>query len=372
MEISVARVSWRPRKPWMVHYRPHGTTGPQVRLFFRTKLEAEGRRRQLLLDHGAHGNAGMVALTPAEVHEFREAKKLAGAADLRDVARDWAARTQPNATVPTLADALEAWREALAGLSGRYLETTKVVGKIVAAIGPMRVDDLTAQQIEEAIPLGQAAAVETLANRRRMMGTFMAHCVRMGWRHDDPMPRVRRWRVQRRTPEFYTVEEVATLLRVLREREPRLVPAMALRLFAGLRTQELARIVRMGYQADIQPQAQRILIRAEVAKGRKSAPRPRLIEGLPPTVWPWLALGELEWPVHAPRLVRDALGDRVRRLKNGPRHTFATYAVAYYDSAEAAARKLGNSSGVALRHYVGVASKAEATAFFGIVPGAAV
>ena len=352
----------------MLHYRPKGAEGPQVRLFFTTKKAAEERRRTVLLELGSHGKTGAAVLTPAEVREYREAKQRVGAADLRDVAAWWA--NQDTAEVPTLADGVAAWEASLHGVSGRYLESVKVVRRIVAALGPTeRCDRVTAAAIEAAIPLGQpGAAVETLANRRRMLGTFVAYCRRMGWRSDDPMPRVRRWRVARKTPEFYTVEEVDTLLRVLREREPRLVPAMALRLFAGLRTQELARIVRLGLQADIQVAERRILIRGEVAKGRASAPRPRLIEGLPDAVWPWLALGDVVWPVHAPRLVRLALGDSVRRLKNGPRHTFATYAVAYYDSAEVAARKLGNSSGVALRHYVGVTTQAQAVAFFGLAP----
>ena len=60
----------------MVHYRPQGADGPQVRLFFRTKREGDVRRRQLLGDIQQDGRASMASLTPAEVREFREAANL--------------------------------------------------------------------------------------------------------------------------------------------------------------------------------------------------------------------------------------------------------------------------------------------------------
>ena len=64
-----------------------------------------------------------------------------------------------------------------------YGDLVKRVAQKVGPKGAFHLTDVTPVQIEEAIPLGQpGAAVETLANRRRMCGTFLAYCRRMGWR----------------------------------------------------------------------------------------------------------------------------------------------------------------------------------------------
>lgn len=368
MKVTITRVDWRQRKPWMLHYRPQGIAGPQRRLFFRRRLDAETKQREILAALDSHGAGTLAALSPEQVREYQEAKALAAQADLRDIAREWAAREGQGSTSPHLRDAYAHWLASLRGNSARYLESVKVVAKIVERLGGTGlVAQTSAEQITAAIE-EPGLAIQTLANRRRMVGTFFAHCLRMGWRSDDPMPRVPQWRVHRKTPDFYSVAEVREILQAVRTNEPRLLPALALRFFAGIRTQELARIVRLGLQADIQIAQRRILIRSEVAKGRKSAPRPRLIEGLPPALWQWLKLGDLEWPVHAPRLLRAATKGCARAIPNGPRHTFATYAVAHFDSVDVVARKLGNSSSVALRHYMGITTQAEAAAFFKLAP----
>ena len=275
----------------MVHYRPQAGDRSQRRHFFRTKLDAETFAHALKAQVH-HAGAPALALTPAEIREYREAKAAAEGADLVQAAREWRERIAGSHS-PTLTAALEAFLTDQQGNSAGYQYALKAaVGALIERIGPGRsVAEPSAGEIESAL-LAFPHALETRANQRRMFATFMAWCRRRGWRTDDPMLRVRQVRVPRPTPHFYTVDQVKRLLVAVGEGAPWLLPAVALRLFAGVRSYEVKRMA-MDWPEDVGHD--RILVRAEVAKGRAGAPRPRLIEGLP-NVGAWLELSPLWWP----------------------------------------------------------------------------
>lgn len=369
MEISLSWAKWRPAKPWMIHYRPEGAKGPQRRLFYAKKDDAETAQRDLRKQYGVGGVQALV-LTATQMREYHDAKALVAPADLVDVAREWRARVaRPDS--PTLPDALNAFlAEQRATNSERYATGLKAqLWPMVERIGiKVRFDRVTAAQIEEALRIpGVPVALETLAARRRQFGTFVTWGRRKQWRDDDPLLQVRKIRVPRPTPEFFTVPQTKALLCGVAERAPWLLPAVALRLFAGVRSYEVKAMAK-GWPEDVQPAQERILVRAEVAKGQKSRPRPRLIEGLPRPVWRWLALSELVWPTWGDEMLRTAIGEAAPRLRNGMRHTFGTYAAAYFESYEKTARLMGNSAEMVRTHYAGLATKAQAEEFFALDP----
>ncbi len=347
----------------MVHYRPTAGDRKQRRHFYRTKLDAEAMA-DALKKQVHHVGAPALALTPDQIREYREAKAAAGHADLVRAVREWRERIAGVGS-PTLAAALEAFLEDQQGNSPGYRYALKgAIGGLIEKLGSERtVAEPSAGEIESAL-LAFPYATETRANMRRMFATFMGWCRRRGWRVDDPMQQVRKVRVARPTPPFYTVDQVKRLLEAVGERAPWLLPAVALRLFAGVRSYEVKRIARH-WREDVRPQ--QILVRAEVAKGKAGAPRPRLIEGLP-NVGAWLRLGELWWPTWGDEMLRSAIGDAVPLLKNGMRHTFGTYAVAHFESYEKAAKIMGNSAEMVKKHYAGLATKAQAKEFFALTP----
>ena len=81
MKVSVTRVDWRPRKQWMVHYRPQGAAGPQRRIFFRRRIEAEAEQRKIEGTLGSHGTTALAALGPEQVREYQEAKAAVNEAE---------------------------------------------------------------------------------------------------------------------------------------------------------------------------------------------------------------------------------------------------------------------------------------------------
>ena len=347
----------------MVHYRPHAGDRKQRRHFYRTKADAEAMA-DALKKQVHHAGAPALALTPAEIREYREAKAVAGDADLVRAMREWRERIA-GANSPTLAAALAAFLEDQQGNSPGYRYALKgAIGGLIEKLDPQRsVAEPSAGEIESAL-LAFPYATETRANMRRMFATYMAWCRRRGWRVDDPMQQVRKVRVARPTPHFYTVEQCKRLLEAVGERAPWLLPAVGLRLFAGVRSTEVKRIARH-WREDAGPA--RILVRAEVAKAKTDAPRPRLIEGLP-NVGAWLKLADLWWPTWGDEMLRSAIGDAVPRLKNGMRHTFGTYAVAYFESYEKTSKIMGNSAEMVKKHYAGLATKAQAAEFFALTP----
>jgi integrase len=159
--------------------------------------------------------------------------------------------------------------------------------------------------------------------------------------------------------------------------------ALALMLFAGLRPQEVWGIDKPALLwRHIDPAEQMIRVPAEVAKTRK----PRILEGLPPTVWDWLTPGAPDASVSqisSQALIRAAqiAGGFARKkhhqrelLRPWPhdatRHTFATYALALTGDPGKVSLWLGHEGNPRMlyTHYRGLATKAEAEKFFAIRP----
>lgn len=182
--------------------------------------------------------------------------------------------------------------------------------------------------------------------------------------------------VEIEAPAFYPVEVCAALAREL---GPACWPSLAVQLWAGLRPQEA--VPRYAGKAGLEwghclLGEQILRVPAEAAKTRRA----RIIEGLPPTVWEWLActpedqrqgrlwrVTEQAWRA---RLVGALQRVGAKRIRDGLRHTFATYAVALTGDAGRVALWLGHEGGTGLlhRHYRGLATRAQGEAFFALRP----
>lgn len=170
---------------------------------------------------------------------------------------------------------------------------------------------------------------------------------------------------------FLTVPETAAVLAAAGPYRS----AAALLLFAGLRPEEVAgRAKPMLLWRHVRVEERIIRIPADVAKTGK----PRIIEGLPETLWPWLQPSANDAQPVAPGRIRQLL-DRVkvaikprRWPHDATRHTFATYALASTNDPGRVAMWLGHEGNPTMlhRHYRGLATKAEADKFFALRPPA--
>jgi integrase len=153
------------------------------------------------------------------------------------------------------------------------------------------------------------------------------------------------------------------------------LPSVALSLFAGIRPEEIAARGKPWLPwSCVDEVGQMVRVPAECAKTRRA----RIVEGLPPALWAWLGSrgdGQRDGTVGHGLSIQVARKSRtVLGLPKWPqdvlRHTFATYAVALTSDAAKVSLWLGHEGSTALihRHYRGLATKAQAEAFFALRP----
>lgn len=371
MTVKVYRVK-KPYTPWMVR---HG----KQRKFFATRAEAEDHRTQLLETLEAYGQAGL-QLSPHEAAEARRAQALLPEGlDLETAVRGYLKALREHRAPthgPTLREAWVAFFETRTVLSRAYqVQLSSQCERLLEAIGwDKRLAAVRAGQIDTALAAGHAAD-ETRANRRRMLRTFWTWARERYHLEANPFATVRRWRVTRGTPQFYSPAQIRRLLEVVAQRHGYLQAGLALRAFAGLRDVEVRRIRKLDlYEDDVRAHERTVLVRAEVAKatGPEGRGRPRLIQDLPPTLWAWLEISPaLWWPANVAETLRPCFSlAGVERIRNGLRHSFATYAAAWYGSLDQAALVCGHDTAVLVAHYQGLATRAQAQEYFDSVPGA--
>jgi integrase len=167
--------------------------------------------------------------------------------------------------------------------------------------------------------------------------------------------------------ECLSVEEVAAVL----AGAGRYRNALALLLFAGVRPGEVAAMHKPPLLwGHVNVTEKLIRIPGAIAKTGK----PRIIEGLPETLWRWLVPGrpgERVCPgrtVEAQRCAKRVLG---RWPHDATRHTFATYALALTSDPGKVSLWLGHEGNPQMlyRHYRGLKTKAEAEAFWALRDG---
>jgi integrase len=172
-------------------------------------------------------------------------------------------------------------------------------------------------------------------------------------------------------PETYTSEELKAVLVTAIKEDPGLIPYLVLAAFAGLRACEIARM----RVTDIDFKAKVIRVRKSVAKASASGKAmARVIEGLPDTLWLWLAIAGGESLVISTRnlykrlkKVFKAAGMEFRA--NGFRHSFASYSYAFHQSDTLVRKQTGHKiPATFFDHYAAIFGKGDGEAYFAILP----
>ena len=170
----------------------------------------------------------------------------------------------------------------------------------------------------------------------------------------------------RRKLQVLTPEEIKTLLTYCETKEPTLTPYACLCIWNGLRPEQEAPNM---IDEDITEES--VTVPEEIAKDGET----RIIEPLTPNF--------IKWIQHIRK--RDGSFQKVKNLKrkwekakkmigrdwphDGLRHSYASYHFAMYNDAGLTAKNLGHPNTTLLRKdYNGAATKAQAEAFFAILP----
>jgi integrase len=248
--------------------------------------------------------------------------------------------------------------------------------QVVASFGRRAMDEVGQAEWRawvQALPMQEGGRASYVRTARALWRWAMAQVPAMAM--GDPTRGMQTGAGQDRgsTAKFFTVDEVAWLLRVC---PVEYRATLALWVFAGVRCDEVAGVEKppMTWRC-LDVKAELVRVPGECAK----TGAPRVIEGLPGALWAWVrpvgAAGDRICPVVSSQVQR-----RLRDLwvveqgrpwpGNGLRHTFATYALAHTQDAGKVAMWLGHEGRPTMlyRHYRGLATRAEARAFWALRP----
>jgi|GEM_PF-2286948 len=246
----------------------------------------------------------------------------------------------------------------------RFLES--FTGRFVASITPEEIQQWLAGLTTRRT--SHKASPQTRKHYRANLAAFF------GWLlpESNPVAKIAAPRVREPERDQYTPEEAKRLLAYLREHESDLIAPVALGLFCGLRSSEVARMDLGVLDLSKPDEEGEFILKSNQSKTDRARAVP-----LPPAAKHWLADQPMrsgptirtERRQHHNRIAAALDAAKVRRVKNGFRHAFATYRGAIIRDSGRLADEMGNSAAVIARHYRDAKLEAEAQAFFAIRPG---
>lgn len=245
----------------------------------------------------------------------------------------------------------------------RFLESFS--GRFAASVTPDEIEQWLAGLNN--LRTKEKAGPQTRKHYRANLAAFF------GWLlpESNPVAKIAAPRIREPERDHYNPEETKRLLAYLREHESDLLAPVTLGLFCGLRTSEIARVDLGSLDLSKPDEEGEFILKAGKVRARARA------VPLPPAAKHWLA----DQPLRSGPAVRTKIRQyhsrvaaaresaKVRDVKNGFRHAFATYRGAIIRDSGRLTDEMGNSAAVIARHYRDAKLEKEAKAFFAIRPG---
>jgi integrase len=194
--------------------------------------------------------------------------------------------------------------------------------------------------------------------------------VRKGYRADNPTASIERPILDDRPVGILTVEQARGLLRVAKESDPEMLPALAIGLFAGLRRSEVFALD----WSEIDHEHHTIEV-----KGIKARTRQRRLVSVADNLGEWLnPHSKTSGPISPERNI-DVFSERLHELAvkaqispwphNAMRHSFGSYFLGKTKDENLTASEMGNSPEVIIKHYRALVRDADVTRFWRLAPG---
>ncbi len=333
-----------------------------MRKAFRTHQEAIGWIRaedeRLHPDEAAAEEAGF---SRHQIAEFRVAlAKLGDRASLIDAVDFWLKHAAPVEDAPTVREAISKLHleQQKQDLSERHIRETKAkLTRLFRGLGDRKISELTRLDLGHARDAKDATGKDPSAAQRvkriRYASILITWAAEKGWIQPErsPLRGVSKPRLRAQKISILTPEEVAHLLKAALEILPEIVPALAIKLFCGIRNSELYPLT----WNTIKP----VTIRLEKTKTDKA----RSVS-IPDPLRSWLPKEQKEGFIFSCKhLVKDRESvwleamdllqekARIQLPQNVLRHTFGSYHYAREKDAGKTAFEMGNSPAVVLRCY---------------------
>jgi len=253
------------------------------------------------------------------------------------------------------------------GASARYLTDLKFRLEKFAGQFPCNVGSVTTPDVQAWLD-GLKLSSQSYANFRRVAHLLFEFAVARGYCLDNPAADVERPKIRNGEVEIFTPDETRKLLAAVPED---FLPALAIGLFAGLRSAEIERLT----WKDIDLKQGHIVVGADKSKTASHRIVP-IAENLAEWLKPYARHTGSLW-THSSiafykRQGATAKAAGVDWKANGCRHSFASYSFALCADAGRVAGYCGNSAKVIHRHYRQLCTPADAQKFFSIKPATTV
>ncbi len=338
---------------------PHRVYHRGKSYWFKTKEEAMKRINLLA--------TGVRPLSPREVDEYRHAKELLQGVPLLTAIRFY---QEGIVTDPlTVHDAIERHMTAASGRPD-YLEKKRYfLGKLEAEAGKLHISMVTPTLIERTM---LAIKSDWMKNDfLRHVRILYRYLIRMRLTRNDPTAGLIERKVQP-SKVILSLPDVDHLLETCEECMPEILPAIALQLFMGIRTSEVMRLEWSGVKI-----GEFVNIEERVSKTKER----RVIDWWPKRLTSYIGLKSKGSVIPYPDSYEHHKWELIRLCKkadkkfhwgqNALRHSFASYAVAYWQDAGRVALLMGQRDvNILFRHYRNYRTQQEGAIFFGAQPPA--
>lgn len=266
-----------------------------------------------------------------------------------------------------LGELIDAATAARAGLGLRPSSVSNVAHYwrfLKSELGDVPIGTITPEMIEKPMATRDWSPLQCVAYRAKAH-TLFAWAVKRGLLAQNPVARVERPRVEAKPPEILTPSEARRFLDLARTERPRVLPCVAVMLFAGIRPTEAERL----RWEDVRLASGRIVVESAASKVRQ-----RRLVTIEPALAAWLELtpkenrkGTLAGRAHAWHMerLRAAFGHRHADVL---RHSFVSYHVAHFRDIPRTAMEAGHSVDILMRHYRELTTPEAAAEFWAIRP----
>lgn len=311
------------------------------------------------------------------VEAFAQSARLVGAHRVVEAAVEHARQHPITMEKIPIAQAADDYFDALQarGQSERYLRDVKArLGRFLIDHPKQQLHEITTGLLQQWIDrLSRADGSPQSAVSKRNFATvisgFFEYWRKRGKISVNPAADLERQKIKSTEDvQFWSPEEARMILVAIAQ--PALA-ALAVSLFAGVRTSEICRLRRSDFNFDSNHIA---------LGGNRTKTRSRRLTPILPNLKAWLAStgfisaapGARLWPTspeHLTRTVSEACAAAgIRRVANGGRHSCITHKIALTGDVARTAVESGNSPEVINSAYRGLATEADAHRYFQITP----
>lgn len=358
---------------WVVGWR---SEGKQCRLHFPSRSAAERAARELAETRVKLGKVGMRLHSVSDAVDMQRIREALGRGTIDQLLAAWERHKHEYIGLEerplglTVAAYLELRKKETHSADG-HAHVKLHLERFIEFFGAERdVGSITRDEVKSWIANLGHVGWSRLAHYKNVRA-FYGRCVAEEWVRENPADKISMPRVRVGEVSVISVHDARKLFEA-NVNHP-IVVRLALEAFGGLRASSARRLKF----EDIRWEDRGILLPAfrDDELTHKSGRR-HYIEGVPENLWAWLLPWRNKpeaWDWEGSQLMHEK-SDAVVRAglklpRNVLRHSFASYHVALHSDAGKTAVLMQHTNQVMLyKHYKGVASKADAEKFFGILP----